>query len=485
MSTDAQSETPRSPPPPRVRLWGDRQVPSSSRWWIRGLQAIGVIAVLASAAVLIPAAMSSREIVPKLIHPISRGDLVVTMTLVGTVESSVNTEIKCKVRTASVPILWVIESGSEVKPGDELVRLGTLEFEDRILQVSKWTHVTRSAAERSKADLANAELAISEYLEGRYRSDLMNLEKDLAIAESNLRVAQNMLDHAKMLAERGYASALEVEERTFAVTRAELNVEIKKTEIDVLRNYTKAMELETLNGNLKATKARHDADMERAKQLADQLPLALADLEHCVVKAERRGLVMYPTAEPWKRAPEIEVGATVYMGQTLLIMPDLSKMQVKISVPEDTVQRIKPGLAARITLQDETLDGQVSSVASVTAPTSRWTGSIVTYDTTVKLPSVEGLSPGMSAEVEVIIGRHSGVFTIPVAAVVETAAGNFCWVKTAEGARRRALELGETNDVFTVIKAGVEEGDEVFLNPHAFEGKKAGVVKPLDKASLL
>ena len=93
-----------------------------------------------------------------------------------------------------------------MKPGDVLVRLGTAEFEDRVNEVTKYVHLTRAGAERSKADLANAELAVAAYLEGRYRSDLMTMEKDLAIAESNLRTAKNMLSHAEMLAERGYAS---------------------------------------------------------------------------------------------------------------------------------------------------------------------------------------------------------------------------------------------------------------------------------------
>ncbi len=438
---------------------------------------------MASAAELIPGTSSWREIGPKLTHTITRGDLIVSVTEQGTLESSDNTEIKCKVRGAKIPIIWVIESGTEVNPGDELVRLGALEFENRVNEVSKWAHVTRAAAQRSKSDVANAELAISEYLDGRYRSELMMLEKDLAIAESDLRTARNMLGHAEMLAERGYASELEVEESTFAVTQADLNVGVKKTEIDVLKGFTKAMELETLNGNLKATKARHEANKERAKRLVEQLDLCVADLEYCVVKAERDGLVIHPTAEPWKYAPEIEEGAKVYMGQTLLLMPDLSKMQVKIGIPEAIVHRIKPGLAARITLRDETLDGQVSSVASVTAPTSRWTGNIVTYDTIIKLPSVEGLNLGMSAEVEVIIARHEDVLTIPVAAVVKTAEGDFCWAKTVEGTQRLALELGDTNDVFTIVKAGVKKRDEVFLNPLAFEEMETEVLKPLDHGS--
>ena len=73
----------------------------------------------------------------------------------------------------------------------------------------------------------------------------------------------------------------------------------------------------------------------------------------------------------------------------------------------------------------------------------------------------------MSAEVEVILAKHENVIKIPVAAVVETEKGTFCWVKTASGVKRRLLQLGDTNDVFIVVKGGVAEGDEVILNPLA------------------
>ena len=66
------------------------------------------------------------------------------------------------------------------------------------------------------------------------------------------------------------------------------------------------------------------------------------------------------------------------------------------------------------------------------------------------------------------MARHEDVLTIPVAAVVETDEGDFCWVKTAEGAQRRSLQLGDSNDVFIVVEAGLKEGDEVVLNPTAF-----------------
>ncbi len=448
----------------------------------RVLPVLGLAAIGASAAALISGVGSWEANGPKPTHTVGREDLIVTVTAQGILESSDNTEIKCKVRGQST-VTWVVESGTEVKPGDELVRLDTLAIEDAIAERTKYAHWSRSSAERSEADVARAKLAISEYLEGRYRTQLMTLEKDLAIAMSDERTAQNMLAHAEMMTERGYVSEFDVEDRMFERTRAELNVEVVKTRIEVLQRFTKAMELETLKGNLNEATARHAADVERAKMDAARRDLAVEELGYCIMRAERSGLVIYPSLAVWKDAPEIEEGATVHRDQTLLLMPDLSRMQVKVGIHESLIGRIKPGLAARITLPDKTLEGEVSSVASVARPAGWWTGNAVKYDTIVKLPPVPGLKPGMSAEVEVIVACHEDALTVPVEAVLQTADGDFCWVRTGESVNeRRVLELGDTNGESVVVRAGLQEGDEVILDPLAsIPEAQALALKPHDR----
>jgi hypothetical protein len=144
------------------------------------------------------------------------------------------------------------------------------------------------------------------------------------------------------------------------------------------------------------------------------------------------------------------------------------------------IERIRPGLNVIVTLPDRTLEAKVTTVAAVTRPAGWWTGNVVKYDTIIELPSEPGLKPGMSAAVEVIMAVHEDVLTIPVAAVVETDEGDFCWVKTAEGAERRTLQVGDSNDVFVVVEAGLKEGDQVALNPIAFiEEAEANALKTL------
>jgi len=457
--------------------------PTRGRWRRRGLLALGLAVVGVSTVALLSQGVS-QESGPRRTHRVKRGDLVVTVTETGTLESSNNTEIRCRVRGQSV-VTWVIESGTQVESGDELVRLDTLAIEDAISERTKYAHGSRSAAERSAADVIRSELAISEYLEGRYRTEVMTLEKDLAIAKSNQLTAQNMLAHAEIMAQRGYVSGLDVQEATSSRIQAELTVGVTEKRMEVLEQYTKAMELEMLKGNLNEARARHTADVERAKMNATRHDIAVEELGYCVMKAERAGLVIHPSAARWKQGPEIEEGAAVHKNQVLLLMPDLSQMQVKIGIHESLVERIRPGLSARIKLPDKTLDGEVTSVAKVTAPAGWWTGSVVTYDTIVKLPPVPGLKPGMSADVEVVIERHENVLTIPVNAVLQTAQGTFCWVKTArEASQRRTLQLGDTDDESVVVKTGLQEGDEVWLDPlTSIAEAQVMALKPLDRTA--
>jgi len=458
---------------------------STSRRGLKwALFAAGVCAALVSVVLVIPDSGGALQTRPVITHKIAREDVIVTVTEQGTLESSDNTEIKCKVRGQNT-VIWVVESGTEVEPGDVLVRLDTLALEDDIAERTKYAHLTKSEAERSRADVARAELAIQQYLEGRYRADLMTMEKDLIIAKSNLRTAQNILTHAETMAERGYESDLQIDQKKFAVTRAELDVDMKNTQIEILKKYTRQMQLETLNGALRAAKAKLAADEERARMDAIRRDQAIEELEYCVIKAERSGLVIRPSAAQWKGVPEIEEGASVYMTQTLLLMPNLSKMQVKVGIHESIVDRVESGLDATITLPDKVLEGKVFSVALVTKPAGWWTGNVVKYDTIVELPATEGLKPGMSAEVEVILVRHQDVVAIPVAAVLETEEGDYCWVKTAGGTNKRKLELGDTNDSFVVVEGGLVEGEEVVLDPVAsIEEAQMLAIKPLEQSSM-
>lgn len=440
-----------------------------------------LIAGLGWAAVAIARSFSRTETPAGLTHRISRGNLVVTVTEQGMLESAENIEVKSKVRGWNT-VLWIIESGSFVKKGQELVRLDSFRIQEQIDERTKYSNWSQSAADQSAATAVAAEIAIPEYTEGRYRAQVMALEKDVAVAEAALRNSRDRLRHVRTMARSEYISELEVEEAEFRVSQFQRSLDLKKTDLDVLRNFTHKEQMQTLSGRLKSVTANHKANVERAMADASRRDRAVAELQYCVLKAGKSGLVIHPNAAKWESAPIAE-GTNVHQDQLLLLMPNLDRMQVKVGVHESIVKRVKTGQRARVTMAEGILGGKVTEVASITKPAGWWTGNQVRYDTLVSLPSTDWLRPGMSADVEITIAEYSDVLLVPVAAIVDREGTSFCWVQTKSGPERIQIQLGDSNDVFSIVNGGLNEGDHVLLNPFAHEAPVAKSAKGSEDAT--
>ncbi|MEO1614750.1 MAG: hypothetical protein AAFV88_02810 [Planctomycetota bacterium] len=442
------------------------QPQSNNRIFIRLFVLLGVLAIVGAAVTVGLSSGPSADNASLLTHTISRGKLTVSVTEQGTLESSNNTEIKCKVRGFSV-VTYVVPAGTVVEKGQELVRLDTKVIEEQHSLTKTNTFIAEATLAQTQANVEQAEIAIEAYEKGRFRSQLQALEKDLAAHKRNLQTARKMYQRSESLFRQGYVTQLQVEGDAFTVTQAELELKVKETEIKVLKEFTRKMQLETLRGNKTASESKLAADEAGLAMEIKRRDRAAQELKDCVIRAEKAGLVIYPSAASWKTTPDITEGASVRKDQVLLLMPDLSQMQVKLGVHESVIERVHPGLKAIVTLPDRTLEATVSEVATVTRPAGWWTGNVVKYDTVIELPTDEDLKPGMSAEVDIILAVHEDVLTIPVAAVIETDDGNCCWVQSETGPQRRLIELGDSNDVFIEVNAGLKEGDEVVLNPTA------------------
>lgn len=435
------------------------------RNWTLRLFLLGIVgAAITAGAVWIPEIFGEKEEGPRLTHRVTRGDLVVSIVEQGTLESAENKEITCDVRGYNM-VTFVVESGSFVQKGDVLVRLDTKVIEETVSLQKTNAHIAHATLERTKADVAKNEIAIDAYVNGRFRSQMEALERQRAIADANLETAKKLYDQSQVLFRRGYVTALDVEGNEFAIKQAKLELDVVDTDINVLNEYTKKMELVTLNGRLTASRSKLEADKAGLAMDEARRDRALEELEACVIKADRSGLVIYPSAAAWKDSPDIAEGVGVRKDQVLLLMPDLNKMQVKVGIHESMIDRVEKGLVVQVTLPDRTLEAEVSSVSTIASPGGWWTGDVVEYDTIIELPSEEGLKPGMTAEIEVILARHNDVLTVPVTAVVESQQGFFCWVKTEDEIQRRSVKVGDSDDVFIILEAGLKEGDDVILNP--------------------
>jgi multidrug efflux pump subunit AcrA (membrane-fusion protein) len=258
---------------------------------------------------------------------------------------------------------------------------------------------------------------------------------------------------------------LELESNAFTVTQADLELKVKQTELFVLKEYTKALELERMRGNLAGSTSKFAADQAGLQTDIARRDRAAVELENCTIVAPKSGLVIYPTAAAWKDTPDVAEGVGVSHDQVLLIMPVLDTMQVQIGVHEAVVDTVRPGLPATITLPDDVVEAKVTDVANIARPLGSWSSNVVKYETVIELPTTPGLKPGMSAGVEILIATHKDALSVPVSAVVDTSTGPFCWISTPNGPKKQQVILGDSNDIFVVVVQGVKEGDKVFLHP--------------------
>ena len=401
-----------------------------------------------------------------LTHVIGKRNLDVTITEQGTVQSAENTEIKCRVRGFST-VTYIIDAGTEVEEGDVLVRLDTKRVEDAVSKHTTESHTARATLEESIANLNQSLLAEAAYLEGEYKTRLQKLERQLKVARTNLETAETHLANTRSMFNQGFVTLLEVESNEFTVVRAKLELEVVETELHVLEKYTRNMRLETIRGSLAAAKSKKEADESGLAMDEGRRDRAIKELEYCVIKAKKPGLVIYPSSAAWKDTPDVTVGAGVRRDQTLLLMPDLTKMQVKVGIHESLISRVHVGMAARVSLANYELEGKVSSVASVARPAGWWTGNVVKYDVIVDVPSNADLKPGMTAEVDLLLASYPESVTIPVSSVLQTEEGCFCWVKRSGQFIRQPIIVGDGNEIFLLVEQGLVVGDVVALSPRA------------------
>jgi hypothetical protein len=144
-------------------------------------------------------------------------------------------------------------------------------------------------------------------------------------------------------------------------------------------------------------------------------------------------------------------------------------MRVNTKVHESMVERIKPGLRARIRVDsfaNEELTGTVQTVQPLPDPASWMSSDVKVYTTRVTIDKgLSGLRPGMSAQVTILVEQIDDALAAPIQAILEFRGKDHVFVLTPNGPVRREVKVGTSNDKLIEIKEGLKSGEKVALNP--------------------
>jgi multidrug efflux pump subunit AcrA (membrane-fusion protein) len=323
-------------------------------------------------------------------------------------------------------IVALEEEGTLVKKGDFLAQFDTS-------NVARKLKESRAELEIAKADY--------EKLIVEQTSEIRKLEAQLETAKAALRLA--VVDTQSVLFESP------VKRKKSRIEYFMNELEVKKIERKI--NHTREIQKE----DLLIQKAKIDKSqraIETAKVTIDNFTLwATAD-----------GMIEYRRKRREKR--KISIGDEIFPWESVIGLPDLSRMKVLAEVNESDISKIKLGQKTEVRLDafpKVAFDGNIIFISKTCRRKER-DSDIKIFDIEVLLDKSDPiLRPGMTVSCEIAFAELEDVFHVPLAYIQEEKDGYFVYIKRGLKQRRIPVKLGPRNAKRVVIYGAVEDDDKL------------------------
>ncbi|MFZ4082719.1 MAG: HlyD family efflux transporter periplasmic adaptor subunit [Pirellula sp.] len=408
-----------------------------------------------------------------MLHAVAEGPFDHIVLEQGEIESSSNNEVKCEVKGrggSGTPILSVIPEGTLIKKGETLCQLDSSALEQEAKNQRIVVSSAESAVISSEAAVNKAVIARQEYLDGTFLTERQKIVSEIAVAQQSLRKADLSLESAERLAAKGTLKPLQIEAEEFSVENAKSTLESAQARLKVLDELTRAKMLVQYDADIETTRAKLESDRNTLVEEKAKLEEIQNQIKSCTIKAPADGQVVYANKSSGRGGGDfiVEAGALVREQQTIFLLPDPTRMQVKAKINESRISLIREGMPVKIRVNaaENELLGRVIKVNKYAEPGNWWGSNVKEYATFIQIVQPpEAIRTGMTAEVRIFVEQIDKAIQIPVHAVYETKRHHFVLVRDGDKWDTREIKIGATNDKFVTVKNGVSINDNVVLDP--------------------
>ncbi len=429
----------------------------------------------------------------------------------GQLDSARNAVHNCEVE-GSTTILEIKPEGTHVKKGDLVVELDSSALIDKerqqeiaVTQAESAKQTAEKEVEIAKtqndSDYAAAELKLKlakidleKFEKGDSEQQRNELKAQVSLQEQKVAQAEETLDFNKRLVKKGYKTQNDLEQARITYQTEKTNLDVAKDKLRVLQDYTLGRTITELRANaeefareLKRVELKGQAALsQKQSDLLSRTRTYEVELDkherlkkqiaNCKIYAKQDGQVIYANSRDGRSSETIliEKLAAVKERQPIITLPDLNEMKVNARIHESRISLIRPGMTVKVKVDafvDEDFHGVVDTVASVPSSTNSFMRDIKEYEAVVKLldgsEKVNRLRPGLTANLEVLVSAREDVLQAPMQAVLTIVGKQFSFVIRGEKAERVEVEIGQASDRMIEIKSGLNEGDQVVLNPRS------------------
>jgi len=363
---------------------------------------------------------------PSQTSAIRRGDFRQTLLLSGTLTARNSDAIIIpRMPDWETTIRWMVDDGAYVLEGERLVELDTAqiagEIENKI--TAQQQAVNALASKRAEIDGQLAEKQFG------YESRRIALRR----AQIDAEIPVDVIDRKKY------------EDAQLALHQAQVEYEKAVAELEGHEEASEA-ELEVLRVDLRKT----EREVAEARQAIETMAL----------RAPQSGIAV--AAENRREDRKFQVGDTIWVGATVMEIPDLRSMSVEARLSDVDDGKVTPGMVVTCRLDaypDRVFRGIVRTISPV-AQEAGWRSEQRYFLARIDLDESdqEIMQPGMSVLVEVATATRDDVVLVPRRALDFTDDGV---VVVLEGGARQPVELGPCNANSCVLRDGPEEGTAV------------------------
>lgn len=356
-----------------------------------------------------PPAKTEREPVTIHVADVTANQRPIALTLDGTLLADEDSNVTSIVSGRVVAV--AVERGAKVEAGAELIRLRDVDF--------------KLQAKLAKAQLDEARARVG--MRKNSKAPSVDGMPEVALAKSQLELAQADLARAESLATSGVVSA---------------------------------SELDTLRTNARAAADRFQTARNAAKGSITALQGAQAALEQAQTATDE-AIVRAPFAGEIA-ARMVSIGEYVTPQTTLVTLVRTDPLRIELSVPQQHLEDVRPGQT--VTLKVDAMPDRefTATVRYVSAAVQRDTRAL-TVEAVV--PNADGvLRPGLFATARLQTGGEQTVTEVPAVAVRTAAGVSRVFVVVGDRIEERVVSVAERTSERVTIADGLKAGERVAID---------------------
>ena len=325
-----------------------------------------------------------------------------------------------------------------------------------------------------------------------FAADEINIENDRVSVESALNLWNSSLNQLTVASDLDFYAneavknlnqvksflddtALAVNNLTPSTSLSQTTIDSWKTDVSTARTnvYTAITNLTTAKEKFKTAEtslsvAENELVLERAGSTAEQIAGQEAQLKQAEAKVQTTQAqiaknLLFSPINGIVTKQDAKVGEIIAANENVVSVISGTNFEIEANIPEADIAKVSVGDNATLTL-DAYGEAVVFNAKVVKIdPAETVIEGVATYKTTLQFEHEDGrIKSGMTANVDIISGKHENVIVIPQRAVVNKNGEQFVRVLEGETAKEYPVKTGlRGSDGNIEITEGLKEGQQV------------------------